>query len=101
MKHCGLPWELGLLEVHKVLLDNGLRESVTLRVDGGLSNGEDLLKAILLGAQEFEFGKLLLIAEGCVMARICEKILAPLELLLMTQNSNRNTKVIPKKLSGY
>ena len=41
MKHCGLPWELGLLEVHKVLLDNGLRESVTLRVDGGLSNGED------------------------------------------------------------
>ena len=62
MKHCGLPWELGLLEVHKVLLDNGLRESVTLRVDGGLSNGEDLLKAILLGAQEFEFGKLLLIA---------------------------------------
>ena len=56
MKHCGLPWELGLLEVHKVLLDNGLRESVTLRVDGGLSNGEDLLKAILLGAQEFEFG---------------------------------------------
>ena len=77
MKHCGLPWELGLLEVHKVLLDNGLRESVTLRVDGGLSNGEDLLKAILLGAQEFEFGKLLLIAEGCVMARICEKNTCP------------------------
>lgn len=77
MKHCGLPWELGLLEVHKVLLDNGLRESVTLRVDGGLSSGEDLLKAILLGAQEFEFGKLLLIAEGCVMARICEKNSCP------------------------
>ncbi|MEE2925105.1 MAG: glutamate synthase-related protein, partial [bacterium] len=77
MKHCGLPWELGLIEVHKVLLENGLRESVTLRVDGGLSSGEDLLKAILLGAQEFEFGKLLLIAEGCVMARICEKNTCP------------------------
>src|SRR5690606_18782657 len=29
------------------------------------------------GAEEFEFGKLLLVAEGCVMARICEKNTCP------------------------
>jgi glutamate synthase domain-containing protein 3 len=33
--------------------------------------------AAILGAEEFEFGKLLLIAEGCIMARICEKNTCP------------------------
>ncbi len=37
----------------------------------------DIVVAALLGAEEFEFGKLLLIAEGCVMARICEKNTCP------------------------
>ncbi len=77
MKHAGLPWELGLVEVHQALLENGLRSSVTLRTDGGLHTGRDIVMAALLGAEEFEFGKLLLIAEGCVMARICEKNTCP------------------------
>ncbi len=77
MKHTGLPWELGLVEVHQALLQNGLRESVVLRTDGGLHTGRDIVVAALLGAEEFEFGKLLLIAEGCVMARICEKNTCP------------------------
>lgn len=77
MKHCGLPWELGLLEVHRALLDAHLRASVVLRTDGGLSSGTDILMAAIFGAQEFEFGKLLLIAEGCIMARVCEKNTCP------------------------
>lgn len=77
MKHAGLPWELGLVEVHQALLQNGLRSSVILRTDGGLHTGRDIVVAALLGAEEFEFGKLLLIAEGCVMARICEKNTCP------------------------
>lgn len=71
MRHAGLPWELGLNEVHRTLTDNGLRSTVTLRTDGGLATGEDILKASALGADHFAFGKLFLIAEGCVMARIC------------------------------
>ena len=77
MKHAGLQWEVGLLEAHIALLQNNLRQCVTLRVDGGLSTGKDIVMAAILGAEEFEFGKLLLIAEGCVMARICEKNTCP------------------------
>jgi glutamate synthase domain-containing protein 2/glutamate synthase domain-containing protein 1/glutamate synthase domain-containing protein 3 len=77
MKHTGLPWELGLIEVHKALVDNNLREFVRIRVDGGMQTGSDILFAALLGAEEFDFGKLLLVAEGCVMARICEKNRCP------------------------
>lgn len=77
MKHAGLPWEFGLIETHRALTENGLRESVTLRTDGGLHKGRDIVIAAMLGAEGFEFGKMLLIAEGCVMARICEKNTCP------------------------
>lgn len=77
MKHAGLPWEFGLIEVHKALVDNGLREFVNLRTDGGLHTGRDIVMAAMLGAEGFDFGKLLLVAEGCVMARICEKNTCP------------------------
>jgi glutamate synthase domain-containing protein 2/glutamate synthase domain-containing protein 1/glutamate synthase domain-containing protein 3 len=77
MKHAGLPWELGLLEAHQYLVENGLRNSVKLRTDGGLQTGEDIIMAAILGADEYDFGKLLLVSQGCVMARICEKNTCP------------------------
>jgi glutamate synthase domain-containing protein 3 len=77
MKHAGLPWEIGLTEVHKALVRNGLRRHVTLRVDGALQTGRDIVTAAILGAEEFDFGKLLLVAQGCIMARICEKNTCP------------------------
>jgi len=77
MKHTGLPWEFGLIAAHRALTENGLRDHVTLRVDGGLQTGSDLVAAAMWGAEEFDFGKLLLVAQGCVMARICEKNTCP------------------------
>jgi glutamate synthase domain-containing protein 2/glutamate synthase domain-containing protein 3 len=77
MKHAGLPWEIGLLEVHQALVENNLRDHVILRTDGGLSSGKDIVLGSILGAEEFDFGKFLLIAEGCIMARICEKNTCP------------------------
>jgi glutamate synthase domain-containing protein 2/glutamate synthase domain-containing protein 3 len=71
IKHVGAPWELGLAEVHQVLLRNGLRDRVAIRTDGGLQTGRDLLVAALLGAEEFAFGTAALVAIGCDMARQC------------------------------
>jgi glutamate synthase (NADPH/NADH) large chain/glutamate synthase (ferredoxin) len=71
IKHAGLPWELGLAEAQQVLMLNGLRERVTLRTDGGLRNGRDIAIAALLGAEEFNFGTIALIALGCVYVRQC------------------------------
>jgi glutamate synthase (ferredoxin) len=71
IKHVGVPWELGLSEVHQVLLWNDLRDRVALRTDGGLQLGRDLLVAALLGAEEFALGTATLIAIGCDMARQC------------------------------
>ncbi len=71
IKHVGVPWELGLSEVHQVLLWNDLRDRVALRTDGGLQTGRDLLMAALLGAEEFALGTAALVAVGCDMARQC------------------------------
>src|SRR5205814_2344009 len=71
IKHAGAPWELGLAEVHQVLLRNDLRDRVALRTDGGLQTGRDLLFAALLGAEEYAFGTAALVALGCDMARQC------------------------------
>jgi glutamate synthase (ferredoxin) len=71
IKHAGSPWELGLAEVHRTLLDNGLRDRVVLRVDGGFKTGYDVVQAALMGADEYGFGTVAMIAAGCIMARIC------------------------------
>lgn len=77
MKHAGLPLEIGLLEVHRALVENGMRKRIVLRADGGFITGRDIVVSALLGADEFDFGKLLLVGEGCIMARVCEKNTCP------------------------
>ncbi|AFY71090.1 glutamate synthase (ferredoxin) [Thalassoporum mexicanum PCC 7367] len=71
IKHAGSPWELGLAEVHTVLMENRLRDRVLLRVDGGFKTGWDVMIAALLGGEEYGFGTVAMIAEGCIMARVC------------------------------
>ncbi len=71
IKYTGSPWELGLAEAQQVLLRNGLRGRVRLRVDGGLRTASDVLCAAMLGADEFAFGTAVLVAIGCDMARQC------------------------------
>ncbi|MCB0061064.1 MAG: glutamate synthase subunit alpha, partial [Caldilineaceae bacterium] len=77
VKYAGLPWEIGLSETHQVLLANGLRTRVTLRADGGLATGRDIVMAAMLGADEYSFGTSAMIAEGCIMARVCHKNTCP------------------------
>jgi len=71
IKHAGSPWELGLTEVHRVLMENKLRDRVILRVDGGFKSGWDVIMGALMGGEEYGFGSIAMIAEGCIMARIC------------------------------
>jgi glutamate synthase (ferredoxin) len=71
IKNAGVPWELGLAETQQTLVENNLRGRVRLRADGGMRTGRDVIIAALLGADEYSFGTAALIAEGCIMARVC------------------------------
>src|SRR5215469_7235891 len=71
IKYAGNPWELGLSEAQQILRENGMRDRVRLRTDGGIATARDVLVAALLGADEFAFGTAVLVVLGCDMARQC------------------------------
>jgi len=71
IRFAGNPWELGLIEAHNALKANNLRGQVTLETDGGLKTGLDVVKAAILGAEEYAFGTGALVIVGCVMLRVC------------------------------
>ncbi|WP_037314833.1 glutamate synthase large subunit [Ruegeria halocynthiae] len=77
IKYAGLPWEMGLTEAHQVLAMNNLRDRVTLRTDGGLRTGRDIVMAAMMGAEEFGIGTAALIAMGCIMVRQCQSNTCP------------------------
>ena len=75
--HAGLPLELGLAEAQQTLLLNGLRSRVVLEADGKLMDGRDVAVAALLGAEEFGFATMPLVAMGCLMQRDCHHDTCP------------------------
>ena len=84
LKHTGLPWELGLADTQQTLLLNGLRDRITVQVDGAMKTGRDVVVAALLGAEEFGFATAPLVVSGCVMMRVCHLDTCPVGVA--TQN---------------
>lgn len=84
LKHAGTPWEIGLAETQQTLLLNGLRDRITVQVDGAMRTGRDVVVAALLGAEEFGFATAPLIVAGCIMMRVCHLDTCPVGVA--TQN---------------
>lgn len=84
LKHAGTPWELGLAEAQQTLLLNGLRDRITVQVDGQMKTGRDVVIAALLGAEEFGFATSALVVEGCILMRVCHLDTCPVGVA--TQN---------------
>jgi glutamate synthase domain-containing protein 2/glutamate synthase domain-containing protein 1/glutamate synthase domain-containing protein 3 len=98
VKNAGGPWELGLAEAHQVLLLNGLRNRVTLRTDGGMKTGLDILIAAMLGAEEFNFGTAALIATGCVYVRKCHLNTCPVGVTSQDEKFRAKYKGTPENV---
>jgi glutamate synthase (NADPH/NADH) large chain len=77
IKYAGIPWEMGLTEVNQILTLNNLRHKVTLRTDGGLKTGRDIVMAAMMGAEEYGMGTASLVAMGCIMVRQCHSNTCP------------------------
>ncbi len=93
LKHAGAPWELGLAETQQTLMLNGLRDRITVQVDGQMKTGRDVVIAAMLGAEEFGFATAPLVVSGCVMMRVCHLDTCPVGVA--TQNPE-----LRKKFSG-
>ena len=101
IKNAGLPWELGLAETQAVLVANSLRDRVTLRVDGGLKDGRDVILAALMGAEQFGFGTAALVALGCVMARKCHLNTCPVGIATQDPALRKKFKGTPDNVVTF
>ncbi len=101
IKHAGVPWELGVTEVHRVLMQNQLRDRVLLRADGGFKTGWDVLMAALMGAEEYGFGSVAMIAEGCIMARICHTNNCPVGVATQQEHLRKRFPGMPEHVVNF
>ena len=98
IKYAGIPWEMGLSEVHQVLTLNRLRHKVTLRTDGGIKTGRDVVIAAMLGAEEFGIGTASLVAMGCIMVRQCHSNTCPVGVCTQDESLRAKFEGTPEKV---
>ncbi|MFM7321040.1 MAG: glutamate synthase large subunit [Armatimonadota bacterium] len=101
IKHAGIPWELGLAETQQVLVMNNLRGRVVVQADGQLKTGRDVAVAALLGAEEFGFSTMPLIAQGCIMMRVCHLGTCPVGIATQDPVLRRKFAGKPEHVVNY
>uniref|UniRef100_UPI0005BA1793 glutamate synthase large subunit n=1 Tax=Geminisphaera colitermitum TaxID=1148786 RepID=UPI0005BA1793 len=101
IKNAGSAWEIGVAEAHQVLMMNGLRGRVTLRTDGGMKTGRDIVIAALLGAEEFNFGTAALIAGGCAMFRVCHLNTCPVGVATQREDLRAKFRGKPENIINF
>jgi len=98
IKHVGIPWEMGLTEANQILTLNGLRHQVTLRTDGGIKTGRDVVTAAMMGAEEFGIGTTSLVAIGCIMVRQCHSNTCPVGVCTQDLDLRKKFTGTPEKV---
>ncbi len=101
IKHAGLPWEMGLSEAQQTLVLNKLRGRVTLRTDGGMKSGRDIITAAILGAEEYNFGTIAMIAMGCVYVRKCHLNNCPVGIATTDPKFRAKFKGTPEQVVNF
>ena len=99
--HAGLPWELGLMQSHKELVANGLRNQVILETDGKLMSGIDVAIAALLGAEEYGFATAPLVTMGCRMMRVCSLDTCPFGVATQNEELRKRFKGKPEYVMNF
>ena len=98
IKYAGIPWEMGLTEANQILTLNNLRHKVTLRTDGGLKTGRDIVVAAMMGAEEYGMGTSSLVAMGCIMVRQCHSNTCPVGVCSQDKSLREKFSGTPEKV---
>ncbi len=98
VKYVGIPWEMGLTEANQVLTLNNLRHKITLRTDGGIKTGRDVVIATMMGAEEYGVATTALVAMGCIMVRQCHSNTCPVGVCTQDEKLREKFSGTPDKV---
>ena len=98
VKYVGIPWEMGLTEANQVLTLNNLRHKITLRTDGGIKTGRDVVIAAMMGAEEYGVATTALVAMGCIMVRQCHSNTCPVGVCTQDEGLRKKFSGTPDKV---
>src|SRR5207244_6964830 len=84
-----------------ILIENGLRNRIEVRTDGGLRRARDVVIAALLGAEEYGFGTASLVAIGCDMARQCHLNTCPTGIATQRPELRAKFKGTPEQVIAF
>ncbi len=99
--HTSMPWELYLSKAHKMSIGDGLRERAVLSVDGGMSTPQDVAIAMMLGAEEAYFGKIIMYVLGCKNMGVCNKNICAFGNATMDKKLRENYTGDPKHVASF
>jgi glutamate synthase (NADPH/NADH) large chain len=89
---------MGLTEANQVLTLNNLRHKVTLRTDGGIKTGRDVVIAAMMGAEEYGVATTALVAMGCIMVRQCHSNTCPVGVCTQDEKLREKFTGTPDKV---
>ncbi|HLL86536.1 MAG TPA: glutamate synthase-related protein, partial [Thermoleophilaceae bacterium] len=101
IQSAGVPWEIGLAETQQTLVQNRLRDRITVQTDGQLKTGRDVVIGALLGAEEFGFSTAPLISMGCIMMRACHLNTCPVGIATQDPELRRRFEGTPENVVNY
>ncbi len=99
--NAGAPWELGISDAHRSLMENALRDRVSLEADSKLMTGRDVAIAAMLGADEYSFATAPLVCLGCMMMRKCSTNNCPVGIATQNEELRKRFRGKPEHVINY
>ncbi|RLV50097.1 FMN-binding glutamate synthase family protein [Nocardioides mangrovicus] len=75
--HIGVPLTEGLMTVDNALRGVGLRDTIKVGASGKVTNGVDIVKRIIQGADYTNSARSMMMAVGCIQAQTCHTNTCP------------------------
>jgi glutamate synthase domain-containing protein 2 len=92
----GQPLTDGLMTVHNALVGAGLRDRVRIGAGGKVATGMDIVKRVAQGADYTNSARAMMMAAGCIQARMCHTNHCPVGVATQDQARARALDVAEK-----
>lgn len=88
----------GLMAVHNALVGTGLRDKIALGASGKITGGNDIVRRMIQGADITLAARPMMMAAGCIQARVCNTGKCPVGVATQSQWRQRALDVDEKAI---